>query len=327
MRSTLHGLGELIAYLPYEIGFQPTDSMVVVGLEDDRIQVVARLDLGGEEVLAPGVERIGRVFARAGVRTALCCAFVDGEPAPRTVPTRLLETTSTALTSFDVDAAHLLLATDGRWWAHRCSCGHCPRRPTPVPDPDRVDAVFESVVCGVAPHATRADLRASLHQRRAGLARAIDAAPVPDGPMPPSAVTAAMWEVLHGTTPIHELPVPVLASLSRAVADPAVRDEVFGWVAPGIPDHATGGRLVGAQDVGSFDARAVRARLVQWLHCLPDHSRPPVLTFIAGSAWSSGSGALAAVAVELALQIDPGYRLAWLLGQAVEHGVRPGRCA
>ncbi|UIJ33525.1 DUF4192 family protein [Allobranchiibius sp. GilTou73] len=80
MRSTLHGLGELIAYLPYELGFRPTDSLVVVGLADQRIRVVARLDLGEEDDLLPGIGRIGQVFARAGVRAR--CAAPSWTPLP-----------------------------------------------------------------------------------------------------------------------------------------------------------------------------------------------------------------------------------------------------
>ncbi|MBO1755243.1 DUF4192 domain-containing protein [Allobranchiibius sp. CTAmp26] len=327
MRSTLHGLGDLIAYLPYELGFRPTDSLVVVGLDDDRIRVVARLDLGDADDLAQGIHRIGSVFAQAGVREALCCVFVDTDPAPTVVPTRLLDLAGDLLRAHDVDAAHLLVTRSGSWWAHRCGCGHCPRRPAAVPDRDRVDAVVESVLDGIAPHASRAELRASLRECRTELAQVIGDAPVTDRPMPSAAVTAAMWEILHGTRPIHEMPVPVLASLSRAMANRSTRDEVFGWLAPGLPGVGVSGSDSPPGMPGAFDARAVRARLVQWLHCLPDRLRPPVLTLIAGSAWSSGSGALAAVAVEQALQIDPGYRLARLLGHAVELGARPRRCA
>ena len=327
MRSTLHGLGELVAYLPYELGFRPTDSLVVVGLHVDRVGVVARLDLADVDDLTPGIDRVGRVFAQAGVRDALCCAFVDTDPAPVCRPARLLDLTGQLLRSHDVVAAHLLVVREDSWWAHRCGCGHCPPHPTAVPGPERVDAVMESVLDGIAPHASRIDLSASLRQCRPLLARAIDAAPVMDRPMPRAAVTAAIWEILHGTGPIHEMPVPVLAALGGALADPVTRDEVFGQLAPGLPGPATGVQGPPANGSGNDDARAVRARLVQWLHCLPDRLRPPVLTFIAGSAWSSGSGALAAVAVELALQIDPEYRLALLLGRAVEFGARPRRCA
>ena len=79
---------------------------------------------------------------------------------------------------------------------------------------------------------------------------------------------------------------------------------------PGATQPKTSSRVVGS----------VIARL-------SDASTGIGISLIAGSAWSSGSGALAAVAAEQALQIDPGYRLALLLGRAVELGARPRRCA
>lgn len=50
----------------------------------------------------------------------------------------------------------------------------------------------------------------------------------------------------------------------------------------------------------------------------------PPLTLLGMHAWSQGNGALAMVAVERAIAIDPGYRLAQLLDQTLTLGVRPG---
>jgi hypothetical protein len=47
------------------------------------------------------------------------------------------------------------------------------------------------------------------------------------------------------------------------------------------------------------------------------------LTAFGLHVWSHGNGALAAAAVERALALDPGYRLAMLLDQALVIGVRP----
>jgi hypothetical protein len=51
----------------------------------------------------------------------------------------------------------------------------------------------------------------------------------------------------------------------------------------------------------------------------------PALTLLGMHAWSQGNGALALVAAERALSIDPGYRLAQLLDQTLCLGVRPRR--
>jgi hypothetical protein len=50
----------------------------------------------------------------------------------------------------------------------------------------------------------------------------------------------------------------------------------------------------------------------------------PPLTLLGMHVWSQGNGALSLAAVERALAIDPRYRLARLLDQALSLGVRPG---
>lgn len=342
MYSTLHGLGELIAYLPYELGFRPRDSLVVIGLGDAHVQVVARLDLGTGGGFDPGVRQIAETFARADVREAVCCAFIDTVVAtsPLDEPVELVERAAVLLRAQHVRIEHLLLTYDGRWWAHRCGCGHCPTDPVDVPGPDRVDAVLQSVLQGVVPLASRDELDTSLRHRQTGLAREVDAADNNCAPMSANELADSLWQILRGTTRIDAMPAAELAGVCRALVDPTVRDYVFGWVTPNLPVPVPldGGRsgvseggtslFAGSEfDEPAYDGAALRARLIGLLHCLPDRLRPPVLTLIAGSAWSSGSGALASIAVEQALQIDPHYRLAQLLGRAVELGAWSGRRA
>ncbi len=343
MDSILRGPGDLIAYLPYELGFLPTDSLVVVGLVDGAIDVVARLDLAPAGAMAPGVTRIGEAFGRAEVRHAMVCVFLSSRTALERAgsPLEVLNRVRELMSTHDVDVEHLLLITENLWWAHLCGCGCCPTCPTEVPQPARVGAVFQSVLRGIAPLASRSELGESLQCTRPGLACEIEAAAVGFVPVPRYRVRKVLLQILVGNAPIDEISAADLAAVGNALTDPLVRDEVFRWVTPNAPepdapepDDASAAHLrplVPTRDVAdprnSYDGPALRARLGQWLQCLPDRFRPPVLTLIAGSAWSDGSGAVAAVAVEEALRLDPRYRLAQLVGRAVERGIRPGRCA
>ncbi len=51
--------------------------------------------------------------------------------------------------------------------------------------------------------------------------------------------------------------------------------------------------------------------------------RPAPASLLAFTAWQSGDGALANIALDLALEADPGYSLALLLRDIVEAGVPP----
>jgi transposase len=56
---------------------------------------------------------------------------------------------------------------------------------------------------------------------------------------------------------------------------------------------------------------------------LPDGQAAPMLTVLANVAWWLGDGALARTALERALAVEPGYRLARLLDRMVVLAIRP----
>lgn len=339
MTHTLRGLGELLAYLPYELGFVPTDSLVAVGLSQGSVDVVARLDLVPRGGYLTAIDRTAVAFIRAGVHDVICCVVLDGVTTVSGAQV-LLNRARSRFGLRGIDVRHLLVMTDKLWWAHRCDCRSCPTRPTHVPRPEQVAAVFSSVLEGVAPVSSREALAAGLRGLRGDLAAQVAAEFVKRTVLSTEALAAALWEILQGATPVEGTPAELLAAVSVSLVDPIVRDDIFGWVTPGLPQppgcngsaeptalqRAWALRQTRAASgaAPAASAAASRARMTQWLRCLPDPLRPPVLTFIAGSAWSCGAGALAAVAVEQVLAIDPEYRLAQLLAHVLAAGVRPG---
>ncbi len=81
-------------------------------------------------------------------------------------------------------------------------------------------------------------------------------------------------------------------------------------------------------DEGAIEASAVRVERLCWLaRHTPPELAPGVLTVLASYAWWLGDGALATVALDRALLIDPAYRLAQLVEQMVSLAIRPQRTA
>ena len=77
---------------------------------------------------------------------------------------------------------------------------------------------------------------------------------------------------------------------------------------------------------GLITQQNARDMLGLWLHvarCSPGPMSPPSLTLAGFASWLSGDGALALIAAERALAIDPFYPLAGLLLELLEQGVPP----
>jgi hypothetical protein len=70
----------------------------------------------------------------------------------------------------------------------------------------------------------------------------------------------------------------------------------------------------------------VQARLEQVCRLTPAVHAAPLLSLVGAVAWWCGDGARARVAVDRALELEPGHVLAGLLRDALDRGLRPHRC-
>ncbi|WP_435817827.1 DUF4192 family protein [Micromonospora aurantiaca (nom. illeg.)] len=144
---------DLVAAVPYLVGFTPTDSLVCVALGGRQVRFAARLDLpqlSELAALAPPAAQNATMIARNG-----SAAFVVGYgPADRVEPAAAL--LSTALNAAGVDVLDVLRVDDGRYW---CLCGDsgCADGVTYNPATSRIPA--EAVYLGIAPMPDRAALQ------------------------------------------------------------------------------------------------------------------------------------------------------------------------
>jgi hypothetical protein len=70
--------------------------------------------------------------------------------------------------------------------------------------------------------------------------------------------------------------------------------------------------------------RAAHRRLwTDVVRCAAESYVPAPASLLAFTAWQSGEGALANIAIERALAADPAYSMAHLIGQAVDAGLPP----
>jgi Domain of unknown function (DUF4192) len=337
-RQTLRGMGELIAYIPYLLDFHPTDSVVVLGSSPTGVGPTSRIDVVDEPAEQRAmIDLVLGQMSRAAPDWFDVVLFGDtprGRAVARDVASRLRSRCG--------PVHHLSVVRpgsadrDARWQLASCRCGRsCRTRWDDVPDHDRIPAVADRVLAGQVPARDRAELVASLRPRPL-VSRAVLAADEP--PLDPARYAGSLLRVLDtggDATPVEQLPVGVLADVLDGLAALEVRDHLLGWLLPHLmgglqvrPDLTFALRFAGGEPYVAPLGDAARAvqvqeRLRALVTCAPEPLVPAPATILAAWCWAHGGGALATIALQRALDARPDYRLAGLLTEVVQHGLRP----
>ena len=294
---------DLLAAVPYLLGFHPAQSVVVVGISARQLTFAARADLppAGQP---PGelADYLCDVVLRQDVHAAMLVGY---GPADRVEPVLLAIRQALPFPVYEV-----LRATDGRFWSYSCadpSC--CSPEGTPfdvtasevaaaaaysgaVALPDR--AALAAQVAPIDGPARDAMRRATecAHRRLSGLT--VGQA----GRAGAEALSAAVERYRAGGV----LTDDEVASLTVLLRQLPVRDRAW--------DLITEPEL----HVALWTDIARRAE--------PDLVAPPA-SLLAFAAWRAGDGALSAVAVERALVAEPTYSMALLVGDMLFTGTPP----
>jgi Domain of unknown function (DUF4192) len=311
-----------LAIIPHLLGFHPSRSMVVIGLgaPRGRVKLAFRYDLPDPPDAARSreiAEHAAGVLRKRQIMTAMAAGYGAG-----TMVTPVAEPLRAALRSAGIMLRDLLRVEDGRYWSYVCQDpGCCPPDGVPFDGPAHPAAAAldaagltarpdrGSLACTLAPltgPAAESTMQATERaQRRAeGL---IATAPHDTDVTRPviDAGRAAVREAIgtyRGGGQITD--GDQLAWLAVTLADLRVRDDAWARM---DPRH-----------------RAAHQRL--WTDVVRRATEPYVpapASLLAFTAWQSGEGALANIAIERALAADPGYSMAHLLGQAVDAGLPP----
>jgi len=141
---------------------------------------------------------------------------------------------------------------------------------------------------------------------------------------------------------IVDLPSLDLAMLAVSLRDVDLRDALIAWLCPRtlaqeLIDPTLLEQMSRAlaeppwlgEDVGEIDQiislQRTQQRLCDLCAALPDAWAVAALTVLATFTWWRGDGAVTRVALDRALRVDPGYRLAQLLERMVDLAIRPER--
>ncbi|MET8912480.1 DUF4192 domain-containing protein [Micromonospora sp. NPDC004551] len=312
-KLTVRSPADLVAAVPYLLGFRPDDgSIVVIASRDRRIVFAARGDLP-----APGAPARQALEVAANLVTVLrrqqpiTDLMIVGYGAGHIDPALL--SVSEALTGSGMPVLELLRVTGTRVFNPTCvnpDC--CPPQGTPF-DPTASLIAVQATAAGQVALPNRAAVAARFAPvdgaARDGMSRATTAAVTRLTALCAAGAAAAdeagalaVRDALRKHDDSKRITDDEVAWLTVLLRRPSVRDLAVDLTQPHDP-HVT---------FWADITRRAEEALV-----------PAPATLLAITAWRCGDGALAGMAADRALQADPEYQLARLLRQALHAGLPP----
>lgn len=308
-RVRVAGQGDLLAVVPRLLGFNPEHSFVVTGLHGDRgrLQFAMRYDLDQDrdEIAAHAT---GMLVRHDCPRTVAIGYGPGAEVTP------VMDRFRNAAADAGVGVHDALRVDEGRYYSYLCTEPDChPVEGTPL-GPEQV-AESELDALGSAP-GRREDLGAKIARPTGERAREMERAYTravrqhddTGREQGPGAAIAADLEAVQSAISDYRAGGAAddehLARVGVAVRDIRVRDDAWARM---VPEHAEDHARLWADTTRTAPA--------------PFGAAPAAL--LAFTSAQQGKGAEANVAVDRALEDDPDYSMAHLIGKTVAAGVPP----
>lgn len=317
-RLAVRSPADLIAAVPYLLGFHPTDSVVLVALRGRQIIFAARADLPAADVDVRTVARyLAAVIGRQGAESA---TIVGYGPAARV--TVVVDAVRHELGEAGLTVLDALRVGDGRYWSYLCTDpGCCPPEGTPY-DPRASEVTATAVFAGqvalpdraaltaqVAPETgpAREAMRQATVRAREGIGGQLRSVPPED--------LASGRVVVGWARAAHRAALERSRRAERSTDDDVAR---LGVLLTFVP----------ARDEIWEHTEGTDEHVALWTDVFR-RSEPDLIaapgSLLAFAAFRAGQGALAAVALERVLAAQPDYSMALLIDDLLRRGVPPSR--
>lgn len=148
-KISLSGPAQLLAAIPYHLGFRPERSVVVVCFHDKRLGLMARLDAAGSEHAAVAAASLLSALVREAPTSVAIVGFE--QTAGETMP--LSDALATVVGLERIPLRERLVVRGGWWFGIGCDC--CPAEGSPMPADADVPALATFVGLGQSVLGTR----------------------------------------------------------------------------------------------------------------------------------------------------------------------------
>ena len=309
--TTLTSPHDLIAAIPFLIGYHPVDSLVVVSIKDNCVGMAMRVDYP-DDLPASAYDLLASHLQREGSSGALLVAYV---PTARSDGEAVLSDLAAALTRIDVAIDESLLIKGGRYRSMLCTDSQCcPPGGRDLPEINASRIALEHVVAGrTMPFANIEALTESISP----LVICEDAKWIKQ---------VAKFAKVNKETDLNALQrdgaTAVIDLAGEFAAGRAAEDlELTARVIGRLSDIQVRDFALGSHTDEDLDSYFLMWR--QLMRMAPVGQVAPVASLFAALAYESGDGALAHRALDRALADINGYSLALLLRRVFTAGWPP----
>ena len=322
-RVRLSSPADVLAAVPPLFGFHPAQSLVVIGAggRRDRLRLGFRYDLPDPPDAAAARQITGHAVAVLAKRKATTVMAVGYGPGRLVTP--LIDLLAIAARESGLAVRELLRVEDGRYWSYLCrDVDCCPAEGVPFdPRSHPVTAVMSAA--GLPAYPDREALVGTISPLTGERATARDQAVQRACAR---VTTLAEQAASRGGSPLRL----VITEGRRAVRDAIVRyrdggaitdGDLLAWLVVSLAHLPVRDDAWARMEPGHRDAH-----LRLWKDLVRNAAGPWVpapAALLAFTAWQSGDGTLASVAIDRALACDPDYSMALLLREILDAGVPP----
>lgn len=309
--TTLTSPHDLLAAIPFLIGYHPKNSLVLVSLKENAVGMAMRVDLPSD-IAAEGYDLLAAHFQREEAEAALIVAYADANSVD---PESVIINTSAALVRAGIDIKESLIVYNNRFRSMLCSDSTCcPPEGNEIPNLDSSRIAAEHVIAG----------HPMPYESVAGLIQSISA-------VPSSFESDWQDEVQQFwiSTDAEEI-----NDLQRDGATAIIDLAGEYREGRGAEDRELVARVIGRMSdiqVRDFALGSHTDETVDWywsmwrdlLRIAPRGFVAPIASLYAALAYERGEGALAHKALDRALHDDDQYSLAHLLRRVFTAGWPP----
>jgi Domain of unknown function (DUF4192) len=295
---------DLLAVIPYLVGFHPEESIVAVFIHSGRVVLAARIDLPPESAADEVAAQIEYLANRHEASALALVAYSAASLPTHRLLTRLMDELG------DHELADVLYVGHGRWWSLSCAEDCCPLSGTPF-DLSSHPVSAAAVFAGLGARANRQELAAS-----------ISGPPDPELPRLQGLAETLLTELdFDDASSAARL---MLSLVDTAVSDPGALDErralLLALLVTDLHVRDLAWALISPEDAEKYVRLwgAVVAKVPPRLAAAP-------LCLLGFAAWACGAGALLNCCCERLARVDPDYSLGRLLRDISAQALPPSR--